>query len=204
MNKGLYLGFYIGSFILGVLATVLGLMVSLAVNLLINYEILSHEAASSPAFNLILGLFAFGLIQYFIVLTIYPFVLLAKMWGSIQDGVTTVTPGKAIGFLFIPFFNIYWIFKVWGGYASEYNAYAARHNLNVERLDNGIFLTYSIFVLLAGILYVPVIVLPFLLVPLIARTCDAVNSLKSTKLSSFPASHGPPLKNVDFPTRPAL
>lgn len=25
---------------------------------------------------------------------------------------TTITPGKAVGFLFIPFFNIYWFFRI--------------------------------------------------------------------------------------------
>ena len=29
-------------------------------------------------------------------------------------GLTEVTPGKAVGFYFIPVFNIYWFYKIWG------------------------------------------------------------------------------------------
>src|SRR5215472_4189380 len=41
-------------------------------------------------------------------------VLIYQMWQSIQDGHARTTPGKAVGFLFIPFFNLYWMFQaVW-------------------------------------------------------------------------------------------
>lgn len=38
-------------------------------------------------------------------------VLLYKAWASIQDGQTPVSPGKAAGFLFIPFYNLCWVFR---------------------------------------------------------------------------------------------
>jgi hypothetical protein len=49
-----------------------------------------------------------------IYLAVVWLVLLHKAWASIQDGQTSVSPGKAVGFLFIPFYNFYWIFRaVW-------------------------------------------------------------------------------------------
>jgi hypothetical protein len=37
------------------------------------------------------------------------------LWKKLQDGQTKVSPGKAVGYLFIPLYNIYWAFRVWGG-----------------------------------------------------------------------------------------
>ena len=34
-------------------------------------------------------------------------ILLYKMWNLVQDGHVSLTPEKAVGFLFIPFFNFY-------------------------------------------------------------------------------------------------
>ena len=44
-----------------------------------------------------------------------------KVWVSIQDGHARTTPGKAIGFMFIPFFNGYWLFQSIWGFAKDYN-----------------------------------------------------------------------------------
>ena len=60
---------------------------------------------------------------------------LYKIWSSINDGQTKPTPGTAVGFLFIPLFSIYWIFVVWPGFASSYNAYLQRHRINAPPLS---------------------------------------------------------------------
>src|SRR6202035_3460537 len=67
-------------------------------------------------------------------------VLYYKMWESIQDGHARTSPGKAIGFLFIPFFNLYWIFQLLWGFAQDYNAYVDRHAVNTKKLPEGLFL----------------------------------------------------------------
>lgn len=54
-------------------------------------------------------------------------VLLARCWSTIQDGVTGISTGKAIGFLFIPFFNFYWVFQAFHGLARETNRFVDRH-----------------------------------------------------------------------------
>ena len=171
MNKKLYLGIYTGSFALAVLGVILITMVGvLAPN------------TGSIALQSISAISAIGIIQFLLVLTIYPLVLLAKMWSSIQDDWTTVTPGKAIGFLFIPFFNLYWIFRVWAGYATDYDNYVLRHDLRIAPLDSAIFILYPIFAILGGLLYFPIIALPFMLFPMIGKVCDAVNNLRSAPI----------------------
>jgi hypothetical protein len=47
-----------------------------------------------------------------------------KCWKAIQNEQSTVTPGKAIGLLFIPIYNFYWVFKAYLGFSKQANAYA--------------------------------------------------------------------------------
>ena len=171
MNKKLYLGIYAGSFSLAVLGVILVTAAGLLVS---DTRSMASQAVTSIA--------AIAILQFLVVLTVYPFVLLAKMWGSIQDEWTGVTPGKAIGFLFIPFFNLYWIFRVWGGYATEYDNYVLRHDLDIAPLESYSFIFYPIFAILGGLLYFPIIILPFLLFPMIGKACDAVNSLGTARV----------------------
>lgn len=74
-------------------------------------------------------------------------VLWYKAWSSIQDGYARTTPGKAIGLLFIPFFNIYWVFQAIWGFAKDFNKYTERHSIVARRLPEGLFLAYVIVVL---------------------------------------------------------
>ena len=63
------------------------------------------------------------------------------------------TPGKAIGFLFVPFYNLYWIFVALGSLPRECNAVAAAQN-RPGRLSRGLGISISILVLLGAIPYV--------------------------------------------------
>ena len=121
-----------------------------------------------------------GFVQFLIVQMIYTFVMLWKMWSAIQDGNARATPGKAIGFLFIPFFNVYWVFQVWGGFPRDYNNYVDRQRLAVPHLSAGVFTAYPVIILLTAIPFlgiIAVLVNMFLFVAIIGRTCDAVNAL---------------------------
>lgn len=125
---------------------------------------------------------AFILLAYIPILfaAVLMLVLVYKMWAAIQDGQVRTTPGKAIGFLFIPFFNFYWVFQVFPGFADDYNAYAARHSLNVPRLERGIFLAYCILTLcgIVPILGMLCVVVNFVIaLMMISRVCGAVNAL---------------------------
>jgi len=59
--------------------------------------------------------------------TVLDFILLYNFWKTIQDGRASTTPGKAIGFLFIPFFNLYWVFRALYGLARDQNRFIAYH-----------------------------------------------------------------------------
>jgi hypothetical protein len=99
------------------------------------------------------------------------YVMVYKMWAAIQDGHARMTPGKAVGFLFIPLFNIYWFYHVYYGWAKDYNTYVARHALNVPKVSEGTFLTYVI----SSYFCFPVSIVMLFIV--IKAVCNSVNAL---------------------------
>lgn len=66
--------------------------------------------------------------------------------APIADGQARTSPGRALGFLFIPFYNLYWMFQVLPGWASDFNAYCARHGIRARA---------SMGPLLAAVLIIP-------------------------------------------------
>jgi hypothetical protein len=57
------------------------------------------------------------------------YVLLYKAWNQIQDGHARTNAGQAVGFLFIPFFNFYWLFVAIYGLALDLHNYVVRRGL---------------------------------------------------------------------------
>jgi hypothetical protein len=44
-----------------------------------------------------------------------------RLWKLIPSDIARTTPGKAVGFLLIPFFNIYWVFVSYVGLSQDMN-----------------------------------------------------------------------------------
>lgn len=66
-------------------------------------------------------------------------VYLYRTWHLIRDGSPRTSPGKAVGFLFIPFFNLYWYFQAFHGLSEDYNAWLSARNLEEPRMNEGLF-----------------------------------------------------------------
>ena len=112
-------------------------------------------------------------------------VLWYKAWASIQDGHARTTPGKAIGFLFIPIFNLYWLFQAFWGFAKDCNSYIDRKGLSISKLPEELFLTFSILTLLNVFLRrIPIFGIIFslvtfvILVIVINKLCDVINDMQ--------------------------
>lgn len=71
-------------------------------------------------------------------------VLLYRFWFVIQDGKARTTPARAIGYLFIPLFNIYWFFVAFWGLAVDLNKYVQNHSIQTERVSEEIALAACI------------------------------------------------------------
>ena len=113
---------------------------------------------------------------------IYFYMLLYHAWWAIQGSTARTTPGKAVGFMFIPFFNIYWQFQALAGWAKDYNQHLAQSGLDRpdKRANEGLFLTQCILVCCLVVPFVNILVilalLPISLVN-ISQTCRCVNYL---------------------------
>jgi len=176
--KELSKSFYLSSFAVSVVGTILLIISYLTVfRMLIspggsgNAPESTHTAASGSSLLAVIGVLGL-LYSSIVVLT-----LIYQMWQSIQDGHARTTPGKAVGFLFIPFFNFYWVFQALWGFSKDYNSYSQRKGLAVTRLPEGWFLAWSILTFFTWIPFAGLIaywVVGFLVV---WKICDAVNAL---------------------------
>ncbi len=109
-------------------------------------------------------------------------IMVYRMWKAIQDGYARTTPGKAVGFMFIPFFNLYWIFQAYWGFSKDYNAFIERHLIGTDKLPEGLFLTYAILSLASVVPYIGMLagIASFIIsIILIVKICDAVNALQT-------------------------
>ena len=60
--------------------------------------------------------------------------MLYRCWAAIQHVQVRTTPGKAVGFCFIPLFNLYWNFVAMNGFVQDFNAvvqFEGRSNLKI-------------------------------------------------------------------------
>ena len=174
MSKKIYAGIFSAS--LG-LFLFLGLSTGIAVLI---QDLVWFQEAPGPGVQIIVVLGILGFAQFLMVQMIYTFVILWKMWNSIQDGHARTTPGKAIGFLFIPLFNLYWVFQIWGGFPTDYNNYVNRYQLPIPYLSSRLFTAYPVLMLLTSIPFLGIlasVVNMFVFLGIVCGTCDAVNAL---------------------------
>lgn len=70
--------------------------------------------------------------------------ILHRGWSAVQDGVANVTPGKAVGFGFIPFFGLYWNFVALVGLMKQFNRIADARGRPDQKVNEGFALTTAI------------------------------------------------------------
>lgn len=117
-----------------------------------------------------------------IVAGILGMICLYRAWCCVQPGGARSTPGKAVGFLFIPFFNIYWIFVAFYGWAQDWTRIQASHSnlATMPRVSPPLFLTTLIvaFCVIIPILgFVALIAYPILYLIVMAQMHKVVNSM---------------------------
>ena len=117
-------------------------------------------------------LYVIGLIAS-LALSVLTLIYVYRAWKYIQDlpGVTS-TPGKAIGFMFIPFFNLYWLFIAYWGWSKDYNRRRTMTNNDGPEASEGLFMVFCILTLIG----LSVFVFP----PVMAKLCKAVNHLATS------------------------
>ena len=134
LSKPFYLGAIFGPMIVSILLSIIVIIAAAA----------SGNDGPPPV--------VLGLVCLIYPLMIFGVVVLAilvyKIWVPIQDGNVRTSPGKAVGFLFIPFFNFYWIFQAYWGWAVDYNQYIQEKAVpDAPRAPEGLALTLCILTL---------------------------------------------------------
>ena len=78
------------------------------------------------------GLAVFGLLAVVsgLLAVVFGLRILHKLWSLIPNHKVRTTPGKAVGFLFIPFFNLYWNFVAIYGLAKALNTETGRRSVS--------------------------------------------------------------------------
>ncbi len=82
------------------------------------------------------------------------YILLYRFWSIIQDGKARTSPGKAVGFCFIPFFNFYWLYVAYVGLAKDLNLYCHERHIAGPTVNEGLALTWFILIFCTWIPYV--------------------------------------------------
>jgi len=170
LSKGLYLS----SPIVGIVSLIIIGIASLA--------ILSGASVSDIAPGLLL-LFALAILGA-LYSGIVNLVFIYKIWDAIADQYARTSPGKAVGFLFIPFFNIYWMFQVIWGFAKDCNAYIDRRSINAPKLPEGLFLACAILQAASVVPYVGIltaVVGLILLAIVVSKACDTLNAFDQVR-----------------------
>jgi hypothetical protein len=162
VSKAFYFSAFFGGIILGIILIAVGAVSAQGGN--------SSQAVSLMVVGFIpmLG----GAIAYM--------VFLYKIWTIFPLGTARTTPGKAVGFLFIPFFNFYWQFVALYGWAQDYNRLVADQKIDAPVFPEGTAKALCILNLL-GIIpfvnYIAGLISIVLLIMFISKSADAANAV---------------------------
>ena len=80
-------------------------------------------------------------------------VIVRRGWASIDGGSIGMNPGKAQGFLWIPFFNFYWVFPAFVSLATQTNAKADAENIPEAKITRGFGLVIAILFCVTALTY---------------------------------------------------
>lgn len=147
---------------------------------------------------MVLSVLFFTVIPLLTYLVLY-LIQIYRIWDVINDGKTRATPGKALGFLFIPFYNLYWIFNIWGGFPTDYNAYVERYRLSnkVPLLNPTIYQLFPVLIL-STVLVVTTPVLLIYFAFLLNSSNKAIDNLRNAITQSNQQFSRQPAPNMAF------
>ncbi|MBN2182990.1 MAG: DUF4339 domain-containing protein [Sedimentisphaerales bacterium] len=92
--------------------------------------------------------------------TVLGYIILYRSWLLIQGGNARTTAGQAVGFCFIPFFNLYWIYVAFVGLSKDLNSYCQERQIAAPVVNESMALTYYILSLV-NLLTIPLSFVPY-------------------------------------------
>lgn len=176
-------------FVYVALVTVLWVVGSItaSVGQVMTKEVTNSEAAADPW--VALGVFGCGGLAM-LAAWILTFVCLHRACGTIQDGFARTTPGKAVGLMFVPLFNYYWVFQSFWGFAKDYNAHLDRYQSPLPRIATWPYLVFAISFVGLSALAAPLVgsmawISCCVFLPVVTNSmCNSVNRIADTTTES--------------------
>jgi len=166
--------FYVASWLSGPI--VLGAAILFALEVGTSEIERKAECDLSPLVN---GLVLFG-VALLVYSGIIGLMLIFRMWAALPEGYGRATPARAVGYLLIPLFNFYWVFRAFWGWTQDYNKLREDRELEVPLMSeelgfNAAFLAVLTVIPFLGIVFAigNVVVTTIFF----ARACDAINAL---------------------------
>ena len=137
------------------------------------------DDADNPSIGVFLMFAGFAAI---LIGKIYSLVFLYRIWTFIPRRYASITPGQAVGYLFIPFYNFYWIFRAYRGWVLDFNRYIRAERSTMEPVSEGVALAMCIlFVVQLCLSYFASAVVLVLECVFISQACDAINKMGKTE-----------------------
>ncbi len=111
-----------------------------------------------------------GILGLLIIIGIFPLIaawilgltIQYQAWSMIQSINPRTTPGKAIGFQFIPFFSLYWVFIAYRGLAIDMNKFTSINDIPAPKMNEDLGTAISILVLFGIIPYPATVIMVFI------------------------------------------
>jgi len=79
-----------------------------------------------------------------LVFVIYCYTIIYRIWKSVQPFGVRTSPAVAIGFSFVPIFNLYWVFHVYYVWALNFNSKVRRFHPHLPPISTGLALSAPI------------------------------------------------------------
>lgn len=148
-----------------------------------DYSTTSTTSTEVPTSAIVLIIIGFvGLIYGGILSLIY----LHRAWRVIQPGGASTTPGKAVGFLFIPFFNLYWYFVAYWKWSQDWNRVTTTHRklVGAPTMGEGLFLAYAILNVIGVLINLAGLAGLVFFFIIMWQLCKAVNYMHDLRISN--------------------
>ncbi len=102
---------------------------------------------------------------------IFYYIIIYRAWLCLKAGAPRTTPGAAVGFLFVPFYNLYWMFVAINGLPKDWNRIVSSYEdlHNAPRLSETTFLLFCI----GSLVFPPLSMI--VMFPMLSQLCRGIN-----------------------------
>jgi len=135
-----------------------------------------------------------------ILALVFKCILHFQLWSAVPVGSRSTSPGKAVGFLFIPFFNFYWYFPSYVGLTASIEKATGRPSAR------GLAVAYAVISVLMWVLvWIPIVGSLFTIVNFVVWllfVCAVVKDVNVGIPAAQPTNNAPPMAAIP-PTIPS-